>query len=410
MPHSWPGLLPARSAPYWHTALLVFVASAFLLPTQPAFALVFYVLLAVLAFQHLRGAAGRVPGRVSGRDAGVLLACLLIAWSGLTLFWGHDDGHRTFKFAVDTVCTFGFVLMMLQAWAGTPAARRQLATVLIWAGTANAVLATVLSLFEPYDPRMHGWGVTSHPILGASVMTTAYLAALSRALDETRFRSAHLVAALVMLVFIVLTGSRGPMLAAGITTLFVFAGGPWRWRAFGGTAVLAGAWLLLPARIKNHQEYVLAARGASHRFEIWDRALQMAGAHPLFGNGLAANLDLPGMTFPHDLYLSVLFYSGAVGLALFAALAGVVTLRLWNSRKCRQPDWLWMAALWINALLSGLTDLGQIVKGPGPIWFIVWLPVGLILATSSRQLAALPRAGRQSGSLRRAGVIPPATA
>ena len=402
MPQIWPRLTRVPPLLFWRTALPVFVASAFVLPTQPAYSLVFYALLGALALQFLDGSAARVLSR----DAASVLACLLIAWSGLTLLWGRDDGHRTTRFAVDALCTFGFVCMMLQAWAGAPWVRRRLATVLIWAGAANATVSDALGLLHHLDvPRMHGWGVTSHPILGASVMTVAYLAALSRALDEAEWRFAHIAAAAVMLLFILLTGSRGPMLSAGVTTLFLLAAGPWRWRALGGTAVLAGAWFLLPAKVKHHQAFVLAGRGASHRFEIWDRTLQMVGAHPLFGNGLAANLDLPGMTFPHDLYLSVLFYSGAVGLGLFAALAGAVTLRLWRARAAGEPGWLWMAALWTNALLSGLTDLGQIVKGPGPIWFIVWLPVGLILATLPRSLFPLPLGGQG-----RTPAIPPATA
>ncbi len=183
-----------------------------------------------------------------------------------------------------------------------------------------------------------------------------------------------------MAVFVVLTQSRGPLLSAAVATVFLCAAGPWRWR---GLAVLAACGLLLfllPVSIRHHQASMLVARGSSHRFEIWHRTLQMVAAHPIFGNGLAANLDLPGMTFPHDLYLSVLFYSGAVGLALFAALACAVTLRLWRVRRQGGAEWLWMVSLWINALLSGLTDLGQITKGPGPMWFIVWLPVSLILA------------------------------
>jgi hypothetical protein len=73
----------------------------------------------------------------------------------------------------------------------------------------------------------------------------------------------------------------------------------------------------------------------------------------------------------------VLFYSGLAGGCLFAALALTVTARL-----CRMPpgaDRLWLGALWVNALVAGLTDLGQITKGPGALWLIVWLPVGMIL-------------------------------
>jgi hypothetical protein len=120
------------------------------------------------------------------------------------------------------------------------------------------------------------------------------------------------------------------------------------------------------------------------------------------GHGLAANLhlDVGGsagkdvgdvITFPHDLYLSLLFYSGVVGFGLFVAMAGVLTWRLrpaWWAGGWRNAEWAWLSALWVNVLVAGLTDLGQITKGPGPLWFIVWVPVGLLLGARGRRAAA----------------------
>ncbi len=359
------GLLPA--------ALLVFVGAAFVLPTGPAYALVFYVTVLPVSGLALRAL-------VWPRSAGWGFAVALVVWSGLTLLWGHDDGHRSLRFAVDTVMTLAFVAASV-AGLGEPETRHRLAGVLIWTGAANAVLSVVLGgLFPHHTDRLHGWGATSHPILGASVMTVAYLTALCRALTERRRWAAHLAAAAAMAGFIVLTESRGPLVAMGVATLFLCVAGPWRWRAMGVVAGLAVAWRLLPGSIRHHQADVLVARGSSHRFEIWERTLTMIGQRPLFGHGLAANLDLPGITFPHDLYLSVLFYSGGVGFVLFGGLVGWVSLALWRGRTQGGADWLWMVALWVSTLLGGLTDLGQITKGPGPLWFIFWLPVGLVLA------------------------------
>lgn len=369
-------LAALRPTPVLAGAFLAFVAAAFLLPTEPAYALVFY--LAVVTCTLARARHGSAV-----QDRGYAVAVALIYWSAATLLWGRDDGHRWVRFMVNSVMTALFVDAMM--WVlREPANRARLADVLIWAGAANAVLSVALGFLVRHDGnRLHGWGVTSHPILGASAMLAAYLAALCRVLTVKRWRAAHAAAALAMAGFVVLTASRGPLLAGTAATLFLCAAGPWRWRALCGLAALAGVWLLLPAGLRHHQADVLVARGASHRFEIWHRTLQMVAQHPVLGNGLAANLDLPGMTFPHDLYLSVLFYSGAIGLLLFALLAGIVTWRLAHDRGCddaARRDWLWMVALWMSTLLSGLTDLGQITKGPGPMWFIFWLPVGLVLA------------------------------
>ena len=133
----------------------------------------------------------------------------------------------------------------------------------------------------------------------------------------------------------------------------------------------------------------------------------MIRQRPIFGHGLAANLHLhvgdartgDWITFPHDLYLSLLFYSGIVGFGLFAALAAVVSWRLARRLPASWTDieWAWLAALWLFVLVAGLTDLGQITKGPGPMWFIVWLPLGLVLTWH----------GADTGRARAADVIHP---
>ena len=89
------------------------------------------------------------------------------------------------------------------------------------------------------------------------------------------------------------------------------------------------------------------------------------------------------MTFPHDLYLSVLFYSGAVGCVLFAALLAWCAACLGRVRGGQ--DWLWVVSLWIAMLIAGLTDLGQITKGPSSLWFIFWLPVGLAITGKQKR-------------------------
>ena len=364
-----------RLAPLLPGAVLVFVAALYVLPSEPAAADIFYVAVIPAVLACLLRGRGKdwLPG------AGTKLAIALVLWSGLTLIWGHDDKHRTAKFALDSVTTACWVAAL---FAVLPDARWRvtLRSVLIGVGAANAVLSIVLFFVLPQPgPRLTGWGVTTNAILGANAMAVPYLTALWRGLTGAEGRRAtSFAAAGVMALFVVLTESRGPLLAGTLATLFLCVWGPWRVRALFGIAALAAAWALLPASLQRHQAAVLVERGSSHRFEIWRETIRLIGERPLFGHGLASNLGVPEATFPHDLYLSVLFYSGLVGFLLFAALLGAAAWRA--ARLWRTPEFPWGAALFLLLLTAGLTDFGQITKGPGPIWLVFWLPVCLLLS------------------------------
>jgi O-antigen ligase len=349
---------------------LLFFLSCFLLPTEAAFSLVFYA--AVLPFIR-RPVWPPWP------------ATALIAWSGLTLLWGEGDAHRVFAFGLGAVCTLAY-MVALQAMLGETTMRRRVGTLLIWAGTVNALWSIGRGvILHTMAPQLLGWGVTHHPILGASVMAVCLLTALIRALAEPRLRWAHAAACVVMTAFILLTEARGPLLAAAVGALVIGLGGPWRGRAFFALVCLSVALHREPESWRRHQVSVLMDRGLHDRPAIWRRTLELIAQRPLFGHGLAANLDQPGASFPHDLALGVLFYSGAVGFALFASLLVTVARRL--IRMKAGAERLWLTALCANALVAGLTDLGQITKGPGALWLIFWLPVGLVLAYPTRMSA-----------------------
>jgi O-antigen ligase len=364
--------------------LLIFVAAAFVLPNGPTYALVFYLGVVPCLLARL---AVRAPGLRD--DPARMLALAIVVWSGLTLVWGHDDGHRAWRFAGDSLATAAFLLAML-AVLGDARVRTRLARVLVAVAAANAVFSIAVFLItHPVFRRLTGWGATAHPILGAAVMSVACLTALARVLAAQapgRARALNLAACLVMAAFILMTESRGPMLAAGAGVVVLCAASVWRVRAFAGLGAFVLAWYALPQAVRRHGEAALIERGSSHRFEVWDYTLARIRERPLFGHGLASNLHLnvgdarhDQITFPHDLYLSLLYYSGAVGLLIFAALSGLLTWRLAGRAAWRDGEWPWLTALWLNVLTVGLTDIGQITKGPGPIWFIVWLPVGLLL-------------------------------
>jgi len=351
-------------------AVTLFVAACFLLPSGPAYALVFYIaVLPCLAARLVR--APSVP-----LDLLFWSGVALIVWSGLTLLWGRDDGGRTWPMAAASACTLAFWFAVPLGLDRAPD-RTRFARVLAALGAANALASLARYAVAPdyvlpgQVKRLHGWGVTYHPVLGAAVFAVCLLTALDLALRDPRHRVRHMAAAVAIGVAVLLTESRGPQfaLAAGALVLLV-PGRPIRHVAPALLAVLllgGLAWRLGLVRM-----------GDSGHVDVWRLTWAQIQERPWLGYGLAA--DLPptlgaDKRFPHNLYLSLLFYSGGIGLALFVAWVVLVTIRL----ILHAPEGAWLAALWVNALLAGLTDFGQITKGPGPLWIILWLPPAMTL-------------------------------
>jgi O-antigen ligase len=374
------------------TAMLVFLASAFVLAPAPIWSLTFY--LGFLPAAILR--AWRGPP-LEWRNSYVIVIGLIIVWSALTLIWGENPGHeRVPKFLFGALWTAIFVAALMTMLREYTASARNIGTALIVAGAANAALSILLYFYKiPPDWRLVGWAETRHSILGALVIGVCCLFALDRALHERQNRRLCLVAAALCLGFILLTGSRGPIVAIAIASAIlglarglslrkghVLAGG-----VIGLIALVAVIAFVLQPTLSSEFLHRNLDR-PSYRFDIWAYTLSRVAEKPWFGHGLAAYLGMEqgNFTFPHNIFLSTLFYSGIVGLALLLVLLGACFIGV--VRNWRRPAAPLLLALLIHAIVGGLTDLGQLTPGPAPLWIILWLPIGFICAALTQKPSA----------------------
>lgn len=332
------------------------VGAGFIIVPNPVWAMLFYLTALPLAAARLTRNAP---------EARSWAGIALIVWFTLSTVWDSSGaGHMLWLW--NGLCTLAFFTLALDA------DREPLITTICACALINAVISIIIFAVGHDDPtRMAGWAETRHPILGASIVGVSVVLATGRILGggDKILPAATIVAGLA---FIVLTGSRGPLLAIiGALAVLLAALRP---IALVGGAVVAALALLWPGMITRALE-----RGWSNRLEIWQISLTKIAHHPLFGSGPATLLDRPGEDFPHNLFLSTLLYSGAIGLALLLALLVLAARAAW-SETVRTTRWTLLALL-LHVVLSGLTDLSQLTKGPGPMWYIVWLPISLALAS-----------------------------
>ncbi len=369
--------------------MLIAIALSFVLP-RPISALLFYFVVLPFVFYQLYR-----DGWAPLNDHAFWLIIAVCLWFTLSLAWsvspyGLEHVHR---YLSGGLCSAVFGLACLRCFATEKRPRNLLISVLIIGALVNVCIAFLRSPFISLpDGRMPGWGVSTNLILGANVIGVCVILALGRLLEKGTHRQQLVNAAAVCLglAFIVATGSRGPLLAVGgAVLLLLFMVKP---RALIWFTVLAGLIAILviqiwPAFLPAIWER-LAARGSSYRLEIWTVSVESILRRPLFGHGPLYTFDHPLYRFPHNLFLSTWLYSGVIG---FALLLGLFGLALKRTKAAASFTHRWtLRALWLHTILACLTDYAQLTRGPGPYWFVIWMPLLLCIGAESSNGTARP--------------------
>jgi O-antigen ligase len=362
------------------TVLLISFGAGFLIRPSPVWAMLFY--LTVLPVCGLRMARRDLwPS-----DAGGIVGVILIAWFTLATAWDVAAGSdiRPHVFWIwNGLCTLAMFVASRAAFGKPGRDRERLITTLIAGASINTAIVFVRTAFTGIaDGRLGGWAETRHPILGASMLGTCAVLAASRVLAGRRARF-EAITLLACLVFIVLTGSRGPLLAITVSLGLLTALLQPRLLI---SVIVIGLFLVAMAEFADpgllaHAWARLLERGWSSRLDIWQLALEEIARRPILGYGPSSRLDRATDNFPHDLFLSTIFYSGAIGLLLLLLLLALAAWAAYRQRdRVRRATGL---VLLVHLVLSGLTDLSQVTKGPGPLWYIIWIPIILALGSAS---------------------------
>lgn len=359
-----------------HEILLIFIASGFVLPNEPIWSDVFYIgIMPLFVGEVLKG---RFSAPFRAWPLPLLAAAALVAafLPGLILNIASRDDLRHAGFWLwNIVCTGLFVFLLADAFCATRLFRERLMRVMIGFGVLNVLISLIHQCFTPLEwqghiLRMHGWGLTRHQILGAVIMGSVLLMAVYRALASRR---RYWLAAAAALLFIVLTGSRGPLI--GVLAALPVLVGLQRPRVLAGLALVLGAaaaacWLFDGGLVSQRvQEQV--ARGDSHRLHLWSLSWRQIGQHVWLGSGPTWKLPISGETFPHNLLLSTWLYAGLLGVMALTAYLLSVCASLFAARQSAELP-LCLAIL-VHTFVSAATDFGQLVKGPSPMWYMFWL-------------------------------------
>jgi len=286
---------------------------------------------------------------------------LIILWAavtGLSILWSPDQAQGVVEWRAFRVM---FTAMML--WPVVRSAPLFIASFLVGVlGQNLAQLGQGIGLIEiPLGdgPRLRG---LTHPVLTATLCAMAmcwHLSAILIARGWWRWLS--VIGFIAAGVGMIVTGSRGPWLAAAVTIPACVIGIAWRWPAARRIAVIAaiavvvlaaGSWPfvrgIVEYRLKMTQEDVqLVEQGTytndmGYRLACWQAAWELFKDAPLQGVGSGGYLMeakttsqgnvLTDAEHAHSLYLHVLASQGLLGLIVLVLVVTGALVRAWRDR------------------------------------------------------------------------------
>jgi len=245
-----------------------------------------------------------------------------------------------------------------------------------------AVFSAVIAGVLPYDLRLEGFGIASHPIIGATLYGFALLVAAFVLLPHARSLPERLLwLAIIALcaAFMLLASSRGPLLALATASVVGLALADRRMAVAVIGILVAG--LLIGLFSESRPIQLIFDRPQSGHFSLWKQALEAISEHPWRGHGSLSDITFLGkrgpQRSPHNLLLANQFYGGLPASLLLAALLGGAALRA--VKAAREGASIYLVLL-IFGLTASLFDSRSLVQNLGREWITLWLPIGLLAA------------------------------
>jgi O-antigen ligase len=264
------------------------------------------------------------------------------------------------------------------------------------AGVSAVFHMALFYYYSGFSGRLSAFGALKNPIMAASCYSVAVLVIFFSYLVQKDIslprKVKYILAMIISVGFVVLTQSRGPLLALALALILCSA----LVRPKYALWVIGGFVIPLTAIYANGlvDFSALFARADSYRLTIWKQSWDLFVRHPWGGYGFRGErpdiviTDSIAASHSHNLFLSTMLDGGAVALVLLVAVIGLATY--WALRNYRERGDVTLLALIAFAVLGNLTDGKTPIVSPNYQWLCFWLPIGLAaayeLASSQQKL------------------------
>ena len=251
----------------------------------------------------------------------------------------------------------------------------------VWGGTTIAFYYYQ----NEFSLRLKYIGPASHEIIGASVYAFMCLAVFLFG-QRFPFYVRYSVVSILFLC-VVLSGSRGPIIALVLSLVFASMVYGRKWVVFSAALFLGIFSLFFYFGWFSLGRLYQASSG--YRFQIWGQIFSdlWHQGEWLVGRGFFAEKTIAasGMLFDHahSGFVSTFFHGGVVGLSILVLMIFVAA---YSANKIKiKDDKVKAISMLVFSMMIILTDNHKLLTGPDPLWIYFWLPIAYLSSIELRE-------------------------
>ena len=315
-----------------------------------------------------------------------LILLLLLTYTGMSLLWNPPEANDI-KYLKQLLIILLFVISIITLAKDNTnklILLLLLSAVIYSASAYYSIFQDYIVNHKPLSTRIIGQGNLSNPLLSShiygifSIFIIAYYFTQARNLKKDLFLLFILTG---LILFTLLTGSRTPLVGIAAVLIFLMWEHKNKWIIY---LFLFFVMLLLVYLFFNYEGLII--RGFSYRPEIWSITLNYILAKPILGYGIGSNIDIyiqalnTHFNDTHNIHLGLTYKLGITGLLIWLSLLYFL-IKIYIRNKSSVLAQIGMALL-IYGFFSGMTEGFSFFTRPKEVWFLTWLPIGLILSSS----------------------------
>jgi len=364
------------------TALfLVFIGLAVCQPVSGLYKGVFYLAIIPASYRILKDAFHNTYAGLRTLAPFLLLLLFIL----VSVAWSEASGGDKLTVAGKMIRTTLFFITCFALGRSIEKSQIDFSRILFCLIVAGTTISIIYYLFyTPGAVRISGISkLLQNPIQGGSIFLVLFFVALATARQSSQILLG--IAGTCTLIYVILSGSRSviiTMLIGCAVILLSKIDNLRKWYPYLAVGILISAIAVVFIYVETPVIHQLLHRNV-YRLDMWNAVISNLDDHWLLGMGqatlfsdTAAGASAAEMTglhlvaHPHSLYFSLLFHTGIIGLLLFFYAITTLVIR---TRK----NFYYLLLIAIVLLLC-LTDNPYLINREKEIWFIFWIPVGLI--------------------------------